>query len=160
MAKQQNGTSGETPKKKGHPFRNGFLLGTVVGVGLGLLYAPRPGRKTREALRERMDRFPEEFDEFQTTVREALIDLNTVFKNWRAAKQQQLRAAFGRGREAAEAARADLQREYAQRVAGGPPPGVAGGPPPGVAGGPPAGAPTGRPSGNGAEGESRNGASS
>jgi hypothetical protein len=90
-------------------------------------------------------------------VREALIDLNTVFTNWRAAKAAQLKQAFARGRQAAEATRADLEREYAQRVAGGPPPGVAGGPPPGVAGGPPGGAAASRPSGNGAEGERRPG---
>lgn len=156
MAKQPNVEPNAT-KKKGHPFRNGLILGTIVGAGLGLLFAPGPGRKTRQALRERLDRFPDEFDEFQTTAREAMIDLNTVFKNWRAAKQQQLQAAFARGREVAESTRADLQREYAQRVAGGPPPGVAGGPPPGVAGSAPSSGPAGRPSGNGADGESRNG---
>ncbi|GIW06620.1 MAG: hypothetical protein KatS3mg060_1425 [Dehalococcoidia bacterium] len=160
MAKKQNGEVDVKPKKKGHPFRNGLFVGALVGAGLALLFAPGPGRQTRQALSERLNTFPEDFDEFRTTVQEALIDLNTVFKNWRAAKQQQIQAAFAQGREAAEAARADLQREYAQRVAGGPPPGVAGGPPPNVAGGPPQAAPpsTGRPAGNGAEGETRNGA--
>ena len=140
MAKKQN-VEGEVQKKRGHPFRNGLILGGLIGVGLGLLFAPRPGRETRQALSERMGTFPEEFDEFRTTAREAMIDLNTVFKNWRAAKQQQLQAAFAQGREAADAARADLQREYAQRVAGGPPQSASAGPPPSA-----------RPSGNGAEG--------
>ncbi|GIW10062.1 MAG: hypothetical protein KatS3mg061_1119 [Dehalococcoidia bacterium] len=145
-------------KKKGHPFRNGLLWGLALGGALGVLFAPRPGRQTRQTLRERFGEFPDQFDEFRTTAREALIDLNTVFKNWRAAKATQLKQALARGRQAAEATRADLEREYAQRVAGGPPPGAAGGPPPGVAGGPPGGAAASRPSGNGAEGERRPGA--
>ena len=33
----------------------GLLLGAAIGIGLGLLYAPRPGRETREMLRQRAD---------------------------------------------------------------------------------------------------------
>ncbi|MFN8532346.1 MAG: YtxH domain-containing protein [Dehalococcoidia bacterium] len=153
MAKQQ--IEVEVTQKKGHPFRNGLLLGALIGAGLALLFAPGPGRKTRESLSGRMGAFPENLDEFQTTAKEAMIDLSTVFKNWRAAKTDQIQGAFAQGREAADAARADLQREFGQRVAGGPPPGAAGGPP-NVASGAPQAAPPPGPATNGAEAEKHN----
>jgi gas vesicle protein len=120
--------------KKGHPFRNGLLWGLLIGGGLALLFAPRPGKQTRAALREQFNDFPDRLDEFQATAREAAIDLNTVFTNWRSAKVAQVQGAFEAGREAADTARQDLQREYGQRLAGSPPPGEAGGPPPDMTG--------------------------
>jgi hypothetical protein len=33
---------------------SGFILGAAVGVGIGLLLAPKPGRETREIVGERL----------------------------------------------------------------------------------------------------------
>jgi gas vesicle protein len=33
----------------------GLIMGTAIGLSLGLLYAPRPGAKTRDMLRKRTD---------------------------------------------------------------------------------------------------------
>ncbi len=41
----------------------GLLLGVTLGVSLGLLVAPQPGSETRRALRERMQRHPEDEEE-------------------------------------------------------------------------------------------------
>lgn len=40
---------------KGLSFGAGFLLGAAVGAILGLLFAPQPGRQTRELLKTRGD---------------------------------------------------------------------------------------------------------
>jgi len=34
-------------------FIAGFILGAVAGLALGLLYAPQPGKETRELLKEK-----------------------------------------------------------------------------------------------------------
>ena len=34
-------------------FGIGFLVGAAVGLAIGILYAPRPGRETRELIREK-----------------------------------------------------------------------------------------------------------
>ncbi len=45
MATENNGSS----------FIAGLLLGGIIGAGLGLLFAPQPGEKTREQLRGKVD---------------------------------------------------------------------------------------------------------
>jgi gas vesicle protein len=37
----------------GSSFAMGFLIGAVVGVAIGFLYAPKAGRETRELLKEK-----------------------------------------------------------------------------------------------------------
>ena len=39
----------------GSTFGIGLLVGTVIGLSLGLLFAPRPGTETRELLREKVE---------------------------------------------------------------------------------------------------------
>jgi hypothetical protein len=40
-----------------------FGIGLLVGAGIGLLLAPKPGRELREDLRDRLRKAPEEFGE-------------------------------------------------------------------------------------------------
>ena len=40
-----------------------FGVGLLVGAGIALLLAPKPGRQLREDLRERLRRSPEDSDE-------------------------------------------------------------------------------------------------
>ena len=42
-------------ENRGPGFLSGLLLGGLIGVILGLLYAPQPGEKTREQLQGRLD---------------------------------------------------------------------------------------------------------
>jgi gas vesicle protein len=39
----------------GSGFFVGFIMGAAVGAILGLLYAPRPGRETRDLIRDRFE---------------------------------------------------------------------------------------------------------
>lgn len=54
-------------------FASGFLLGVVAGLALGFIFAPQPGAKSREALKERLSEFPE-------TLREMTADREKVYK--------------------------------------------------------------------------------
>ncbi|MEW6141993.1 MAG: YtxH domain-containing protein [Chloroflexota bacterium] len=38
----------------GSSFFTGFLMGAVVGAVLGIMFAPRPGRETRDLWRDRL----------------------------------------------------------------------------------------------------------
>ena len=42
-------------KDSGASFAVGFLFGAVVGVAIGFLYAPKPGRETRAMLKEKAE---------------------------------------------------------------------------------------------------------
>ena len=44
-------------ENSGPGFLSGLLLGGLIGVVLGLLYAPQAGEKTREQLQSRFDEF-------------------------------------------------------------------------------------------------------
>lgn len=45
-----------------------FGLGLLVGAGLGLLLAPKPGRELRENIRDKLRRAPEEVEEAISSV--------------------------------------------------------------------------------------------
>ena len=45
-----------------------FGVGMLVGAGIGLLMARKPGRELREELRERLRRAPEDFNETVASV--------------------------------------------------------------------------------------------
>jgi gas vesicle protein len=40
-------------KDMGSSFGMGFVIGAIVGVAIGFLYAPKPGTETRTLLRDR-----------------------------------------------------------------------------------------------------------
>lgn len=40
-------------RDSGAGFGIGFVAGAVIGLAIGMLYAPRPGRETRELLKEK-----------------------------------------------------------------------------------------------------------
>jgi gas vesicle protein len=42
-------------ENSGSNFFTGLLLGGIIGAFLGLLFAPQPGEKTREQLRDKVD---------------------------------------------------------------------------------------------------------
>jgi gas vesicle protein len=42
-------------EKESGSFAIGFVLGAVVGVAIGFLYAPKPGRETREMIKEKAE---------------------------------------------------------------------------------------------------------
>ncbi len=46
-------------KDTGISFTAGFILGAVAGVAIGFLYAPKPGKETRELLKEKAEKVKE-----------------------------------------------------------------------------------------------------
>ena len=46
-------------KDSGSGFSIGLVLGAIVGLAVGFLYAPRPGKETRELLREKAEKVKE-----------------------------------------------------------------------------------------------------
>ncbi|MDV2989421.1 MAG: YtxH domain-containing protein [Dehalogenimonas sp.] len=51
-------------------FALGLILGTAIGIGIGLLYAPHPGDETRAILRDKAVEFGDRADEFADRVKE------------------------------------------------------------------------------------------
>ena len=55
----------------------GFLLGAVVGVAIGLLYAPRAGIETRHFLAEKAEEVKEKVNEAVDVVKEKASTLRS-----------------------------------------------------------------------------------
>lgn len=53
-------------------FRNGIILGLLIGVGAAFLYAPKSGKETREDLKEKLNKVPQSF----LNLLESLVDLS------------------------------------------------------------------------------------
>jgi gas vesicle protein len=60
-------------KDTGASFAIGFFLGAIVGVAVGFLYAPKPGRETRTMLKEKAETAAETAKEAAEKAREAAI---------------------------------------------------------------------------------------
>ena len=87
-----------------------FLWGAMIGAGVALLYAPRPGRQTREDIRAGADRIRRKAEDsvrkVQDTVTGTIEDLRTeVTTRFDAARD-----AVDAGREAARETRQDMER--------------------------------------------------
>ena len=55
--------------------RGNFLLGAGIGLGLGILFAPKSGKETREDLKKSL----QEFLVFSVPIKEVLKDFNVSF---------------------------------------------------------------------------------
>ncbi len=63
-----------------------FLLGAGIGVGLGVLFAPKSGKETRQDLKEKMDDLLEkarniDIDEVKATIEKKVNDIKEDLKN-------------------------------------------------------------------------------
>jgi gas vesicle protein len=58
-------------KDTGISFTAGFILGAVAGVAIGFLYAPKPGKETRELLKEKAEKAREKASEVAEKAKEA-----------------------------------------------------------------------------------------
>ena len=54
-------------------FTTGLIIGAAVGIVIGFLYAPRPGKETRELLKEKMEKAREKAREAAEKAKEAAI---------------------------------------------------------------------------------------
>ncbi len=55
-------------------FAIGFLIGAVVGVAVGFLYAPKAGQETRALLREKTEEVKEKAGEVTEKAKEAAAE--------------------------------------------------------------------------------------
>jgi len=58
-------------KDTGPSFTAGFIIGAVVGVAIGFLYAPKPGKETRALLQEKAEKAREKASEVAEKAKEA-----------------------------------------------------------------------------------------
>ncbi len=75
MSKKENETK---PKKKGNVGK--FILGALVGAGLGVLFAPKAGSETRKELKEKMEDLLEkaksiDVEEVKTSISEKVEEI-------------------------------------------------------------------------------------
>jgi gas vesicle protein len=61
-------------KDAGSSFAIGFLIGAVVGVAVGFLYAPKAGKETRVLLREKAEEVREKAEEVAEKAKEAAAE--------------------------------------------------------------------------------------
>lgn len=61
-------------KDTGLSFTTGFILGAVVGVAIGFLYAPKPGKETRELLKEKAEKTKAKASEVAEKAKEAAAE--------------------------------------------------------------------------------------
>ena len=64
----------------GSSFAVGFIIGAVVGVAVGFLYAPKAGRDTRALLKEKASKVKEKAGELAGKTKEAAIEAGKVVK--------------------------------------------------------------------------------
>ncbi len=69
MANSESGMNGLTT------LGFGFMLGAVVGIAVGMLYAPRPGVETREMIAEKAEEAKEKIGEAVEVVKQKAADL-------------------------------------------------------------------------------------
>jgi len=60
-------------KDTGASFAIGFILGAAVGVAIGFLYAPKPGKETRALLKEKAEQAREKASEVAEEAKEAAV---------------------------------------------------------------------------------------
>lgn len=97
-------------------FKNGFVLGALVGGIVGVLFAPRPGRQSRERFKVFRSEFPARAEDFMATASEAAKDVKTVWSGFMAEKKAEVKHAIDEGKAAQKQAEADLQKEYTGRT--------------------------------------------
>ncbi len=56
----------------------GVVIGTAIGLGIGLLYAPRPGKETREMLKEKAEVAKEKASVYRDTDKKAKAKIETL----------------------------------------------------------------------------------
>ena len=61
-------------KDTGSSFTIGFLFGAAVGVAIGFLYAPKPGKETRELLKHKAEEASEKAAEVTEKAKEAATE--------------------------------------------------------------------------------------
>jgi gas vesicle protein len=98
-----------TPEEKRH-LATAFVIGSILGAGIALIFAPQSGRKTRRDIRRFGQKAANKAEALQIEVRQSVDDLATDIsekiqeefergRDWTEKKVQDVRNALDRGRE-------------------------------------------------------------
>ena len=68
-------------KDTGSSFAIGFLIGAVVGVAVGFLYAPKAGKETRALLKQKAGEVKEKAGEVTAKVTETAMEAGKKVRN-------------------------------------------------------------------------------
>jgi len=68
-------------KDTGSSFAIGFLIGAVVGVAVGFLYAPKAGKETRAMLKQKAGEVKEKAGEVTAKVTESALEAGKKVRN-------------------------------------------------------------------------------
>ena len=78
----------------------GFLLGAGVGVGIGMLFAPKSGDKTRDLLKEKADEGKEYLQRRSSELRDSATNIIESGKEAIGRQKDALAAAVAAGKQA------------------------------------------------------------
>ncbi|MCI0436993.1 MAG: YtxH domain-containing protein [Gemmatimonadetes bacterium] len=87
-----------------------FLLGILIGAGLGILFAPRSGEETRGEIRENARRLGKQAEDALRQVQGAVGDTIDGVRQSLGDRVDAARDAFESGRRAARETRDDMER--------------------------------------------------
>lgn len=104
----------ENRSNSGGLFVGGLLVGAAIGTVVGLLFAPRSGRETRQFLKKSADALPELAEDLSTSVQLQADRLSgTALRNWDDTLLR-LREAIAAGIEASQHQRQALEEPPAE----------------------------------------------
>lgn len=66
---------------KGGLFIGGVIVGAAVGSALGILFAPRSGKETRDQLKEKLVKMEHELETIRSKAKEKGLELKDEIKN-------------------------------------------------------------------------------
>lgn len=79
-----------------------FLLGGIVGAAVGILYAPKAGKETREKLKDLAGDLSEKIEVFGEEIKSKAEGVISEGKNKVMAQKQRIEAAVDAGKKAYE----------------------------------------------------------
>lgn len=96
-------------ERNGSDFLAGFLLGALAGTALALLFAPEPGEKTREYLKEQTIELKGRAGDLSGKAREQAEELTARGRIVLEERVAQLEEAVAEGKKAAERTSKELR---------------------------------------------------
>lgn len=88
-----------------------FILGTLVGAGIALLFAPQSGEETQEEIRTRALKLKGKAEERVRDAQSSLEDRLSTAREGVHSRVESVKEAMGSGKQAALEARGDLEKK-------------------------------------------------
>jgi gas vesicle protein len=98
-------------ERESNGFFKGFLIGSAIGAGLGLLFAPMPGIETRARIRDMAGQARGQASTVPTSVQGTVQSAAEKSRSYLQGVRDRLAVAVQAGREAAFERRVELQSE-------------------------------------------------